>query len=83
MKDFFTDEEADDYRERGDEPQPYPPKQDTKCAVCRSVGTMRIDAYVEWSVEKHDWVINNVFTETAICDSCGAENQWFWCVPNG
>lgn len=68
----------EDYRERGDEPQPYPPMEDTKCRVCMAVGSIRVDAYAEWSVEKQDWVINNVFVEDAICDSCGAENQWLF-----
>ncbi|WP_421702334.1 DUF3768 domain-containing protein [Aliiroseovarius sp.] len=48
------------------------------CSICGSPQVVR-DAWAEWSVTFHDWVLKTTFDEFA-CDKCGGQTNPVWKV---
>ena len=46
--------------------------------VCTECGSDEVlaDAYVQWDVEKQDWIVQNVFEKGGYCDTCEGEARY-------
>ncbi len=46
--------------------------------VCTECGSDEVlaDAYVQWGVEKQEWIVQNVFEKGDYCDSCDGEARY-------